>query len=161
MRHGKSSWDHTGINDIDRPLIPKGIVNTGYIAERIYAEFGKPEKIMSSPASRAFHTAIIVARTMNIDPGNIQIISSLYETDTSTVLDEIEKTPDSIGSLMIVGHNPTFTQLANSFLKEYIDNIPTSGVVTFHFDSKNWQIIDQEPIHSHIEFPKKDYFSQY
>ena len=158
MRHGKSSWDQPGVNDIDRTLLPKGILNNVIVAEKLLDKYGKPEKIICSPANRALHTATIMAREFKVDPASISIIQSIYESDTSTVLDEIEKTPSHIDSLMVIGHNPTFTQIANLFLPEEIDNIPTSGITTLVFDIKDWRILDKSPVSCHLEFPKKDYF---
>ena len=41
---------------------------------------------------------------------------------------------------MMFGHNPGFTTLNNSLTDQYIDNIPTGGIVCIHFDS-NWNQI--------------------
>ena len=158
IRHGKSSWEQPGVADIDRALLPKGIVNSTLVAERIVALFGVPDKILSSPASRAIHTALIMARTMHFDESKVCIVPSIYESNTSNILEVIETTVPEINSLAIVGHNPTFTDFANLYLPDYLDNMPTSCVVTFKFDIKDWNIIDKMPVSSHIEFPKKDYF---
>jgi len=86
---------------------------------------------------------------------NIQIKSNIYEAETSSIVDLIEETSSDINNLLIVGHNPTFTNLANLYLTDYIENLPTSGVVTLNFDTKNWNIIDKQPISTEIDFPQK------
>jgi len=57
--------------------------------------------------------------------------------------------------LVVVGHNPVFTELANLFLSEYIPNIPTSGLVSLFFDVKEWAIVDKVPVDHKIYMPKK------
>ncbi|MCK5170441.1 MAG: histidine phosphatase family protein, partial [Bacteroidales bacterium] len=65
VRHGKSIQDYGNISDIDRPLKERGI-NDGYkMAERLLVQNKIPEKIISSSAVRALHSATIFARTLN------------------------------------------------------------------------------------------------
>ncbi len=35
IRHGKSSWDNEGLDDIDRPLNPRGLRSANMMAERL------------------------------------------------------------------------------------------------------------------------------
>lgn len=153
VRHGKSSWDLPDVSDIDRPLLEKGIQNNYCIAELLKSKFDKPGLVYSSPASRAIHTAIIFSKIMEVDFNNIKISENLYESETSTIINLIEKNSSEIKNILIVGHNPVFTKLANLYLPEYLENIPTSGVVTLQFDIKNWGIIDKTPVATEFNFP--------
>jgi phosphohistidine phosphatase len=156
LRHGKSSWDLPGIPDIDRPLLERGILRNYQMAEDFARENYKPGLIYSSPAVRALHTALIFARVLNIPAKKMKIDERIYESSVSTLIDIIIETSREIDEIMIVGHNPTFTELANMFLSNTIDNIPTSGIVTLKFDIKDWEIVDISPIDARIEFPKKE-----
>ena len=156
LRHGKSTWDLPGISDIDRPLLEKGIINNYFMAEVILQKFPSPELIITSPACRALHTATIIARALKLSTNIIELNKRIYESSASTVLDIIEETASEINCLMIVGHNPTFTELANLFLPQAIDNVPTSGLVTLHFEVKKWSIIDKTPIFAELNYPKKN-----
>lgn len=156
LRHGKSSWDMTGAADIDRPLLVKGISNTQYVAQTIKEKYGLPDLIVSSPANRAIHTAIVFARSLGLNQNLIKINENIYEASASTIIDIIEDTPALVKSLVVVGHNPTFTEVSNLFLSIPIDNLPTSGIVTLQFNSKDWNIIDILPVNAEITYPKKD-----
>lgn len=156
LRHGKSSWDLPGIHDIDRPLLERGISRNYLMAEDYAKKNHKPDIICSSPASRAIHTALIFARVLNFPLEKLQINESVYESSVSNIMDIIMEMPSHINNLMIVGHNPTLTELANIFLSNPVDNIPTSGIVTLKFDINNWYIVDKTPIEAGIEFPKKE-----
>ena len=58
---------------------------------------------------------------------------------------------------MIFGHNPTFTNFANKFVKNQIDNIPTSGVVILKFNTDNWSNINGNNLINEIfDYPKND-----
>jgi phosphohistidine phosphatase len=155
VRHSKSSWKYENALDIDRPLKNKGIRNTYIMAERI-KERVRPDLIISSPADRAIHTAIIYARMLSYPVEKIQLNDILYNNHEGVILNLILKTDDAYDTIFVVGHNPTFTNLANYFFEKSIDNIPTSGIVTVGFNTNEWKSISKENVESvHIDFPKK------
>lgn len=156
IRHGKSSWNLPGLADIDRPLLDKGVQNNYQMAERLRNMFEKPSLIISSHAVRAVHTAIIFAKTIGANINAIQLNSRIYESDTSTLFDIIEGIPNNVDNLMIVGHNPTFTDLANHYLEPKIDNLPTSGIVTLQFKTSTWHIKNEKPVLSQVNYPKNN-----
>jgi phosphohistidine phosphatase len=155
VRHGKSSWDLGNISDIDRPLKERG-VNDGYLmAERLLAKNLNPEKIITSPANRALHASTIFARVLRYPYQNIDINEDIYFADKKTMLNLIKHVHNQFESLMLFGHNPTFTDLANHFLNHSIDNIPTTGVVWLKFEANEWAEIDKQKLVDYFfDFPK-------
>jgi len=155
VRHGKSAWDVGNISDIDRSLKERGI-NDGYkMAERLLDHGKIPEIIISSSATRALHSAIIFARTFNFPYKNIIINEEIYHSGLGNMLDIIKETDDQIKSLMVFGHNPTFTDLANYFIYPKIDNLPTTGIVGLRFETDSWSGIEKlKPKDSFFDYPK-------
>ena len=47
---------------------------------------------------------------------------------------------------MIVGHNPSVTNLANRFLNEPVFDVPTSGLVVLQFDADSWMNISKSTL---------------
>ena len=39
---------------------------------------------------------------------------------------------------MLVGHNPTWTDLCHRLTRDYLENIPTSGIIVIDFDIGHW-----------------------
>ena len=157
VRHAKSNWDYDNISDIDRPLKLKGIKNAYEMARRIKIRNALPELMITSPANRAIHTAIIFARVFELPLSKIIIEENLYATEEDSVMDIIKKTDNSVKSLMIFGHNPELTYFANIFVKNTIDNISTAGIVSLVFDVENWKDISKKKLISELfDFPKKD-----
>ena len=155
MRHGKSSWDYGDISDFDRPLKESGISNTQAIAQKIKGRGIKPDMIVSSPANRALHTALITARELLYPLENVVINPVLYGESEDEVLNMIKHTNDRYHHLFIFGHNPVFTDLSNLFLKQQIDNLPTSGVVILNFETEQWMGISGKVLKSEfLLFPK-------
>ncbi len=155
VRHGKSVQNYGDISDIDRPLTERGVIDGYTMTERLLDQNKIPEKIISSPAVRALHSATIFARTFNFPYNEIIVTESLYLAETNIVLNIVKQTVNSINSLMIFGHNPTFTDLANYFLKNKINNLPTTGIVGLKFEINSWSEIDQvKTIESFFDYPK-------
>jgi phosphohistidine phosphatase len=138
IRHGKSTWDYTSVADLDRPLKETGVQNTILVSSKLKEKKIIPQRILSSHAIRALHTGLIIARELNFPFCKIEIEPLLYHNSEEEILDFIQQTENEINTLILVGHNPTFTFLANLLLTKKIDNLPTSGTVIVHFDCQNW-----------------------
>lgn len=140
-RHGKSSWDISSISDHERPLIEKGIKRTRLIADYLLKNNDKPDLIISSFAVRAYETASLIAETLSYPKENIRIENNLYHSDIDILFDHLYSLPNSVNSVMMVGHNPTFTEFANYFLKDKMDWLPTSAIVCITFKTDKWENI--------------------
>jgi phosphohistidine phosphatase len=155
LRHGKATWDYDGIDDFDRPLVEKGIHNNVLMARRFSACFSVPELIVTSPAVRAYSTAVRFASLLDYPLDKIQLCSDLYFTDKDAMLSFIYSCPDQLGSLMLVSHNPDITELANSFVRGLTDDIPTSGLVSISFEADDWAHINGNVSSWVFDYPKK------
>jgi phosphohistidine phosphatase len=157
VRHAKSSWDFDGIADIDRTLKSKGIRSAYEISRKLKLGNQLPDRIISSPANRALHTAVIFARVFEFPLKSIEISSLLYESSPEKILDYLKATPDSVGSVMMFGHNPDVSDLAAHFVRSAIGDIPTAGVVSLVFKTDSWKEINAATLEKHTEnFPAKD-----
>lgn len=138
VRHAKSSWDHPGLADDERPLIGKGIKRTKLIAEYLLENDVKVDMFLSSHAVRAYETAKIIAKALGHSEEKIQISEDIYHSNIDILFNHLFEAPDYINSIMMFGHNPTFTHFANYFLDEKLDWLPTAGVVCVEFDTDTW-----------------------
>jgi len=155
IRHGKSSWEYL-VDDIDRPLIERGIKGAHTIAERLVEAGHIPEKVLSSPAARALHTAEIVTRICGIDTTTLVVCDDLYLAEAKDILKIIEKTDPNVNALAIFGHNPGFTDIANRFLNPGIDNLPTAGVLVLSFNTDSWAQLERKNVSDiYFDYPKK------
>ena len=156
IRHGKSSWDHQGLDDIDRPLAERGILNAEEMAKRLAQKGLIPELLISSPASRALNTALIMARFWMLKPSALQIHEPLYDAYISNIEKVVSGTPSKVQSVAIFGHNPSWTAYANEFLSSPLDNLPTAGVVVVTLESDKWNRIGRHQVKAiHVDYPKK------
>jgi phosphohistidine phosphatase len=155
IRHAKASWDMPGLSDIDRPLLPKGVKKTQLVLDFLVKNGTRAGMIVSSPAVRAFETAKIVAAGLDYPISKIRVDRKIYDGYYDRMLDLIYSTNNDVDSLMIFGHNPTITHLANLFLNPGIENMPTSCVVCLSFETDKWeQLPAVEARKEFVIFPK-------
>jgi phosphohistidine phosphatase len=138
VRHAKAVPAHGDVPDADRLLTDTGVARTCKIAE--YMTESKPviDQIIASPAERAYATALIIADKLGIKANKVISHEKLFTGDESDVLDLIEGLDDSINSVMVVGHNPVITMVANRFANPKLESLPTTGVVSVHLDTDKW-----------------------
>lgn len=156
IRHGKSSWAYPDLDDFYRPLKPRGINDAFAIGEELQRLDIFPDLILSSPAIRAMNTAIIIARKLDFPLQRIRANESIYEASTYHLLNLISNIEDSNDTLMIFGHNPSFTSLVNQLQTEPLYNLPTCGVVSIELPISSWADIAHASGKKVLElFPKE------
>jgi len=156
VRHGKSSWDHEDLDDVNRPLAERGKRNAWEMSGRMLDDNMVPQLLLSSPASRALNTALIMMKRWELGPGHLQIHDPLYMARPSDVEEVVSSVDPGITDLAIFGHNPTFTQYANQFLEMSLENLPTAGVVMVVLDSENWDGLGRKNVkETYVDYPKR------
>ena len=156
IRHGKSTWGYENVSDLDRPLKNRGIRNAYEMSAVLLDRNAQPDLIISSPANRALHTAVIICGQLKCSYNQIRIEELIYFSEEYTILDFIKKTSDAISCLMVVGHNPIISNLANLFFKAPVEYMPTTAVAEFTFETNSWSRINREKvIHESYNFPEK------
>jgi phosphohistidine phosphatase len=110
LRHAKAvsraEWERA---DSERPLTAEGRADTARVAAFV-AKLGRPlDAIVTSPYSRARETAEIVAQHLNLGEKLAQDELVTPGFDAGALAKIVKSYPDAC-CLMIVGHEPDFTQ---------------------------------------------------
>ena len=156
VRHAKSSWKYPNLDDFERPLNKRGRKSAPFMGTILKKLKVAPDLILSSPANRASMTARIIADKIGYPLDKIRYSESIYEFSANALIDIIEQLEDGVDKVMLVGHNPALTDLANYIGDKPISNIPTSGVFCADLDIPSWaKIGDQCGKLKFFEFPKK------
>jgi len=156
LRHAKSSWKDRDLDDFNRPLNDRGNRNAPLMGRRLVMHGDIPEMIISSPAKRARRTAELVAAALHCHESAIIFDPCLYDADAGTLVELVNQLDDNWQNVMLVGHNPGLTELANLLAPCSLDNIVTCGVARLAFDTSKWRDIQY---HSgrllFYDYPKK------
>ena len=156
VRHAKSSWDLEGVSDIDRPLKLRGIRAAYDMARRIKIDRKIPDLLITSPANRAMHTAVIFQRVFEKKFRQFKIDERLYGTGIGVIKKVIAEQPDEVKRLMIFGHNPDFSDLATMMSGNSFIELPTCGICRIDMEMETWKDYSNCVIkETHVDFPKK------
>ena len=138
LRHAKSSWNDASLADRDRPLNRRGNKSAPEMGKRLAKLGVRPSLLLTSPAKRARETARLIARELNYPLEFIQSESELYLATPETILQVVARQDNGFNDVMLFGHNPGITELANRLGDRNIDNVPTCGMVGIELDVKEW-----------------------
>lgn len=143
MRHAKSSWKDDALLDIDRPLNGRGRRAADAMAPLVAA--WQPQWIGCSTAVRTRQTLSPIVGHMN-NSADITLTSALYESTEAAYLRLIRSQPSSIDRALIIGHNPTLSDLCSTLigladphtLDRIADKLPTGTLIALECPIARW-----------------------
>ena len=148
LRHAKSSWKDTSLPDHDRPLAGRGRRAAKAIAGHLREQGIEPELVLCSSARRARETldrieSSLGGPTVRVDP-------DLYAASAGALLEQLQGVPDSVESVMLIGHNPGLQELALDLARpsqaadQLAAKYPTAALATLAFEASSWRELDRD-----------------
>ena len=141
VRHAESVLQDAQYLDKNRPLTENGSSDALLISQRIRDAGIKPSKILSSSATRAWETALIIAKTIKYSENLLTKDDRLYLADIHNLVCIIEEQNEDVNNLMIIGHNPGLIELINLLSIKKNANVSTSGAVSLNINTDDWSLI--------------------
>lgn len=108
LRHAKA--EHGGGTDHARELAPKGRRQASALGPMLRDTIGRVDLALVSSAARTRQTAEILAGGMDITWSDER--DELYDAGRGDVLEILRDVPASTRTVLVVGHEPTISQLA-------------------------------------------------
>lgn len=147
IRHAKSSWKDTSLNDFDRPLNKRGKNDAPKMAKFLRKMIGhSPDLIISSPSKRTKLTLDFFLKEFDLEKSkddNIIFEESIYEAPYTNLLKVIKNINEDKNIVFLFGHNPGLNDLTNYLIGNFKENIPTSGILKINFDINLWSEIEE------------------
>jgi phosphohistidine phosphatase len=143
LRHAKSSWSDPTLADMDRPLTPRGERASRSIAKYIRRKKIHPALVLCSPSLRTRQTLEAIESSLG-KRSAVELVPALYAASETELLEQLQALPDSIGSVMLIGHNPGLHDLVRVLasrradLRKVEEKFPTGALVTLVVDSNSW-----------------------
>ena len=140
MRHANAQWKDPQLSDFDRPLNRRGTSEAEAMGRRLLELKLLPAVLLTSSARRAQQTAEIVVRELALPARQLRTDESLYLAPAQEILRTIHATGPRIGHLMIVGHNPGISEVANLLAPgSNIGDLSTAAMCSLTFDVRSWK----------------------
>lgn len=134
LRHAKSSWDDPEVADHERVLNKRGRTAAKAMAAFLKDSQVAPEQVLCSTAARARETLELVSAGLP-DETKIDYEDGLYGASVGELLERLRALPPSLGSVMVVGHNPgieglTMALAGDSAGDRLADGYPTCALAS-------------------------------
>lgn len=142
LRHAKSSWADSSMEDWQRPLNDRGRRDAPRAGEWLREHDLLPDLIVTSNAVRARSTAEAVAKASGYE-GDIIKESALYHAAPEDVIEVLTGISDEAQSVLIVGHNPGFEDLVRKLTGES-HGMPTAALFVLDLPIARWRELDLE-----------------
>lgn len=137
FRHGKSDWDAAFDHDHQRPLSKRGR-RAARTMGRFLTDAGQvPDRIVTSSAVRAQET-LKQARKAGGWNHPERVAQALYEAEPDAVLEEIRKAPDDANALLLVGHEPTWSETISRLVGGGRVRVPTAAMARVDMEAGYW-----------------------
>jgi len=139
MRHAKSDWNAEYGRDHERPLNDRGVVSAKRMGKVLTSKQFEPDLVISSTATRARTTAEL-AKAAGGWRAPIALEPALYGASSREVIQVASAAPD-VDTLMLVGHQPTWSMTAAALTGSYVE-VKTATVVVIEVDIESWAELD-------------------
>ena len=127
VRHAAADEAERGKKDSERELNAKGYQDATRLGHYLNGRQQVVDLMLVSTAQRARSTAEILAEQMHYS-GRIDYSDELYQASVRSVLSLVNQQPEVVNRLMIVGHNPTLTYLAEYLTGEPVSSLAPGGL---------------------------------
>jgi phosphohistidine phosphatase len=132
MRHSKAASPE-GTPDHERPLADRGTREAraagGWVAERGLM----PELVLASDSLRTRQTTELVLQALAAGDAEVRYLPELYSTGVHQLLNLVAETPSEVGTLLVVGHEPTMSSTVQVLCGSPV-SFPTSAVAVLGID---------------------------
>jgi phosphohistidine phosphatase len=110
LRHAKAERP-SGLPDIDRSLTERGHADSSAAGAWLASSGLVPDMVLCSPAKRTRATWHGVSLALPAPP-TVRYDKRLYAGGVRDMLDVISAAPDEVRTVLVIGHNPTVSDLS-------------------------------------------------
>ncbi len=142
LRHAKSSWDHPGLADHERPLNRRGARDAPRMGAALRRTL-QPMPVVASSAQRAQLTlAGLCAGWPELGELSHRREPLLYTFCSDALCRFIQSQDNNLPALFLIGHNPALTELINMLAPDYcLVNLPTAGFTALRLQLEEWSAL--------------------
>lgn len=142
FRHGTAKPYGAGIDDFMRPLTNKGRSECRAIGERLRSWFSStgfefPGLLLCSSSVRTKESARHLLDASN-QKCEVKYEESLYLQNETGILSTLNDQPDTLGGVILCGHNPGLSYLAARLFDSPVEGVPPAGAIVGAMEIESW-----------------------
>lgn len=140
FRHAKSDWEAEFATDHERPLAKRGRKAAASMGRVLQSAGQLPALVLCSTATRTRDTLELA-----IAAGGWRVTVShqddLYDASPEALLALVRRAPDQASPLMLVGHEPSLSELIRLCIGGGNVRVPTAAMARIDFPATRWSEI--------------------
>lgn len=141
VRHATAEDQTLLTKDFDRNLNSKGLGEAAVMGEWLAATNVKPDIFITSPASRAYKTAVIIAEKQGVNIVSLVSKPEIYDGGPKAYLNAVNQVSEEFSMLALFGHNPDITYFAEYISGTSLDSMKKGSVAIIAFENFKWEEI--------------------
>ncbi|MFE7517643.1 SixA phosphatase family protein [Streptomyces sp. NPDC057540] len=147
LRHAKADWNDE--SDHERPLAERGRKDAPVAGRRLADSGITFDLALCSTAARTRETWKLAVHELPARPKTVYE-ERIYEASLGELIALVNETPDTVGDLLVIGHNPGMHALADALAGESEGDLlprmnrsgfPTSAFAVLTFDG-SWKAVE-------------------
>lgn len=140
LRHAKAEPDGGDEGDHGRRLTDRGRRNAGLMGRFLERAGHLPDLAVSSTAARARETAELAIEAAGSEV-ELRETRVLYNSSVERTLGVLREIEDDYETVLLVGHEPTWSELASALMGDGRLRLPTAGLVLLDLEIDSWSEI--------------------
>ncbi|MBX7470087.1 MULTISPECIES: histidine phosphatase family protein [unclassified Streptomyces] len=147
LRHAKADWPE--VSDHDRPLAERGRADAPAAGRRLAATGIAPDLALCSSAVRTRETWKLAVHELSQRPRTVYE-ERMYEASLGELIALVNETPEDVGDLLLIGHNPGMHAMADALAGDADGDalsrmnrsgFPTSSIAVLSFNG-SWKSVE-------------------
>ncbi|MFE0685472.1 SixA phosphatase family protein [Streptomyces sp. NPDC058961] len=147
LRHAKADWPE--VSDHDRPLAERGRADAPAAGRRLAATGIAPDLALCSSAVRTRETWKLAVHELSQRPRTVYE-ERMYEASLGELIALVNETPEDVGDLLLIGHNPGMHAMADALAGDADGDalsrmnrsgFPTSSIAVLGFNG-SWKSVE-------------------
>lgn len=150
LRHAKSDWDDPVARDFDRPLNKRGEKAALLMGQYARSQAMRFDWLVASPAVRVTETLATFLAGYG-DPLEAHWDRRIYLASVPTLLDVLRDLPETVGNVLLSGHNPGLEDLILALVPDRDDDalrddvevkFPTASLAVMDLAIDRWADVE-------------------
>ena len=150
LRHAKSSWDDSTLDDFSRPLNARGLQIAPVMGAVLASLNFTPDRILCSPSERTTETLKCIQPSFHGAQPKVSFEDALYLAGTAELLTVLRTVASQFSKVLVIGHNPGLHHLAvklaatgdGNQIARLEDKFPTAALAVYTFPQSDWRNVD-------------------
>ncbi|XOV91208.1 MAG: phosphohistidine phosphatase SixA [Bacteroidota bacterium] len=137
LRHGEAEPGGR-VQDFDRTLTARGRETVNQVGKKLSDHGVKFNEVLSSPSRRTRETANLVLEQIGFHH-EVRFIEQIYDASLQQVLHELEGRSAKSEQVLLIGHNPSLSELADYLLGINYISLSPGQLMGFELAIESWK----------------------